>query len=73
MRERKYEEAEKFIRKAQKLYPTKKADGEPGIFIQSVQCTDARILIFAYFACECTRLLSLPTLICPKFLLVYIF
>ncbi|KAG5313043.1 DJB12 protein, partial [Pseudoatta argentina] len=26
MRERKYEEAEKFIRKAQKLYPTKKAD-----------------------------------------------
>lgn len=27
MRERKYEEAEKFIRKAQKLYPTKKAEG----------------------------------------------
>lgn len=27
MRERKYEEAEKFARKAQKLYPTKKAEG----------------------------------------------
>jgi hypothetical protein len=27
MRERKYEDAEKFIRKAQKLYPTKKAEG----------------------------------------------
>ncbi|XP_011882736.1 PREDICTED: dnaJ homolog subfamily B member 12-like [Vollenhovia emeryi] len=26
MRERKYEEAEKFARKAQKLYPTKKAE-----------------------------------------------
>lgn len=27
MREKKYEEAEKFARKAQKLYPTKKAEG----------------------------------------------
>lgn len=27
MRERKYEEAEKFARKAQKLFPTKKAEG----------------------------------------------
>lgn len=28
LREKKYEEAEKFVRKAQKLYPTKKAEGK---------------------------------------------
>lgn len=28
LREKKYEEAEKFLRKAQKLYPTKKAEGK---------------------------------------------
>lgn len=27
MRDRKYEEAEKFVRKAQRLYPMKKAEG----------------------------------------------
>lgn len=28
LREKKYEEAEKFVRKAQKLYPTKEAEGK---------------------------------------------
>lgn len=51
MRERKYEEAEKFVRKAQKLYPTKKAEGESVVFMQSIQCiVDARMLIF-YILC----------------------
>lgn len=30
LREKRYEEAEKFVRKAQKLYPTKKAEGKVG-------------------------------------------
>lgn len=28
LREKKYDEAEKFVRKAQKLYPTKKGEGK---------------------------------------------
>lgn len=39
LREKKYDEAEKFVRKAQKLYPTKKAEGEPPNLQNPRQCS----------------------------------
>jgi len=52
MRERKYEDAEKFARKAQKLYPTKKVEGTWTCDLRTVRWPSTRVFAFR-MPCAC--------------------